>query len=72
MYIEEYSVDVNNSPSVARLSIRIDLAIHAAIGPGKVNLLELTGESGSISAAGRAMGLSYRRGWLGDLFACRS
>jgi molybdate transport system regulatory protein len=35
----------------------------AALGPGKIKLLELVGESGSISAAGRAMGMSYRRAW---------
>jgi len=34
------------------------------LGPGKVRLLELIGESGSISAAGRAMEMSYRRAWL--------
>ena len=50
---------------MARLTIRIDLAARgAAIGPGKIKLLELVGESGSISAAGRAMGMSYRRAWL--------
>jgi molybdate transport system regulatory protein len=49
---------------VARLTIRIDLAGRTAIGPGKIRLLELVGESGSISAAGRAMGMSYRRAWM--------
>jgi molybdate transport system regulatory protein len=49
---------------VARLTIRIDLSGHRAIGPGKIRLLELVGESGSISAAGRAMKMSYRRAWL--------
>ena len=48
---------------MARLTIRIDLASHGAIGPGKIRLLEVIGESGSISAAGRAMGMSYRRAW---------
>jgi len=46
-----------------RLSIRIDLASGARIGPGKVALLEEIGRSGSISAAGRAMKMSYRRAW---------
>lgn len=50
-------------PAVARLTIRIDLTNRGAIGPGKIKLLELLGESGSISAAGRAMGMSYRRAW---------
>ena len=35
-----------------------------AIGPGKADLLEAIDREGSISAAGRAMGLSYRRAWL--------
>ena len=48
---------------MARLTIRIDLASDGALGPGKIKLLELVGESGSISAAGRAMGMSYRRAW---------
>ena len=51
-------------PPVARLTIRIDLSDHGAIGPGKIRLLELIGESGSISAAGRAMNMSYRHAWL--------
>ena len=51
-------------PAVARLTIRIDLSGRGAIGPGKIRLLELVGESGSISAAGRAMNMSYRRAWM--------
>ena len=46
-----------------RLSIRIDLADGVRIGPGKIALLEEIGRSGSISAAGRAMKMSYRRAW---------
>lgn len=46
-----------------RLSIRIDLASGARIGPGKVALLEEIARAGSISAAGRAMKMSYRRAW---------
>jgi len=49
---------------MARLTIRIDLAPLGAIGPGKIRLLELVGETGSISAAGRALEMSYRRAWL--------
>lgn len=48
----------------ARLSIRIDLAGACRVGPGKMRLLELIDETGSISAAGRAMAMSYRRAWL--------
>ena len=32
-------------------------------GPGKVELLERIGALGSISAAGREMGMSYKRAW---------
>ena len=49
---------------MARLSIRIDLAPDIRIGPGKVQLLEMVAEHGSISAAGRALGMSYRRAWM--------
>lgn len=47
---------------MARLTLRIDLS-SGSIGPGKIRLLELVGESGSISAAGREMAMSYRRAW---------
>lgn len=36
----------------------------AAIGPGKADLLDAIEREGSISAAGRALGMSYRRTWL--------
>ena len=35
-----------------------------AMGPGKADLLEAIDREGSISAAGRALGMSYRRAWL--------
>ena len=49
---------------MARLTIRIDLPPAGQLGPGKAKLLELIGETGSISAAGRALDMSYRRAWL--------
>ena len=51
-----------SQPSL-RLTLRLDVGGRATLGPGKVRLLELIGETGSISAAGRAMGMSYRRAW---------
>jgi molybdate transport system regulatory protein len=33
------------------------------MGPGKAELIERIAETGSISAAARAMGMSYRRAW---------
>ena len=49
---------------MARLFLRVDLAPNGRLGPGKIILLEEIARSGSISAAGRALGMSYRRAWL--------
>src|SRR3546814_20444170 len=49
---------------MARLSLRIDFDGADSIGRGKIRLLELLDETGSIAAAGRAMNMSYRRAWL--------
>ena len=49
---------------MARVTLRIDLETAGAIGPGKIRLLEQVRDTGSISAAGRAMDMSYRRAWL--------
>jgi molybdate transport system regulatory protein len=48
----------------SRLSLRLEVGDVVRLGPGKVRLLELIDELGSISAAGRAMEMSYRRAWL--------
>lgn len=47
-----------------RLTIRLDLPNGHRIGPGKIRLLEAIAATGSISAAGRSLGMSYRRAWL--------
>ncbi len=44
--------------------LRIKRGDVIAIGPGKVSLLEAIARTGSISAAGRELGMSYRRAWL--------
>ncbi len=49
---------------MARLTLRIDFEVHGSIGPGKIRLLEAVRDQGSISAAGRALDMSYRRAWL--------
>ncbi|MBR0696930.1 winged helix-turn-helix domain-containing protein [Bradyrhizobium lablabi] len=49
--------------SLPSLSLRIDLDAEGRIGPGKIQLLENIRECGSISAAGRAMDMSYKRAW---------
>ena len=45
------------------LSLRIDFDPEGRLGPGKVTLLEKIVESGSISAAARAMNMSYKHAW---------
>ena len=46
------------------LTLRILSAEHPAMGPGKAQLIELIAKSGSISAAARELGMSYRRAWV--------
>ena len=50
--------------SPARLRLRLLLGDNAMLGPGKADLLASIRETGSISAAGRAMGMSYKRAWM--------
>lgn len=49
---------------MTRLTIRIDFDETRHVGHGKVRLLELIAEHGSISQAAREMNMSYRRAWL--------
>ena len=47
-----------------RLSLRLVFGTDAMLGPGKTLLLEHIHQTGSISAAGRAMKMSYKRAWM--------
>ena len=47
-----------------KLRLRILFGPEIAVGPGKIALLDAIAETGSISAAARALGMSYRRAWL--------
>jgi molybdate transport system regulatory protein len=49
---------------MATLRIRIAFASGALLGPGKAQLLEGIRDTGSIAAAARGMGMSYKRAWL--------
>lgn len=51
-------------PDRPSLRIRIVFGEDAMLGPGKADLLERIRETGSIAAAGRSMGMSYKRAWL--------
>ena len=68
--------DAPTAESTARARLRLSLHFGEAgmIGPGKADLLELIRDTGSIAAAGKAMGMSYKRAWtlvetLNALFA---
>ena len=50
--------------SYPKASLRIEFGPERRVGPGKIKLLELIAKTGSISAAARAMDMSYRRAWL--------
>ncbi|SAL16494.1 winged helix-turn-helix domain-containing protein [Caballeronia humi] len=62
------SVKTKQAASRARAEVRFRMRIKSgdtvALGPGKVDLLEAVQEHGSISAAARSLGMSYRRAWL--------
>ncbi len=51
------------SPAL-KIKLQLLLGDDIAMGPGKAELLEAIAQEGSISAAGRALGMSYRRAWL--------
>jgi molybdate transport system regulatory protein len=50
-------------PPEPRLRIRIVFGEDEMMGPGKADLLENIARCGSIAAAGREMGMSYKRAW---------
>lgn len=54
---------MENEPDHPRLRIRIIFGEQEMIGPGKAELLERIARCGSIAAAGREMGMSYKRAW---------
>lgn len=53
----------NQNAPEPRLRIRIVFGEDEMIGPGKADLLERIDRCGSIAAAGREMGMSYKRAW---------
>lgn len=53
-----------DSASLASIRIRIACGDEIAMGQGKADLLEAIAATGSIAAAGREMGMSYRKAWL--------
>ena len=54
------NAQMDHSP---RLSLRLHFPQGLTFGRGKADLLQAIAEEGSISAAGRRLGMSYRRAW---------
>jgi molybdate transport system regulatory protein len=48
---------------MAKIKLRIDFGEERYIGHGRIQLLELIGERGSIAQAAKAMDMSYKRAW---------
>ena len=55
---------MNNGSAEVRFRLRITKGRDIAVGPGKIDLLEAIANTGSIAAAAKALGMSYRRAWL--------
>ena len=53
-----------HSNRALKLKLQIYCGHEIAMGPGKADLLDAIAAHGSISAAARVMGMSYRRAWL--------
>jgi len=55
---------MTRSAGPLKLKAQLFCGEEIAMGPGKAALLEAIIQHGSISAAGRALGMSYRRTWM--------
>jgi molybdate transport system regulatory protein len=55
---------MKREPPQVHFRLRISRGDDIAIGPGKIDLLEAIERTGSITAAAKALGMSYRRAWL--------
>lgn len=67
-------MDDASAPTFPRLRLRVTVSASDWLGPGKADLLAGIAETGSIAAAGRRMGMSYKRAWglvevLNSMFA---
>jgi molybdate transport system regulatory protein len=58
-----YYRDMTIPPDRPELHVRLVWGSSIVVGPGKADLLAAIAETGSITAAGRAMGMSYKRAW---------
>lgn len=51
-------------PHGLKIKLQLFSGTEIAMGPGKADMLEAIRDHGSIAAAGRSLGMSYRRAWL--------
>lgn len=54
---------MTDAPSPIKIKLQLLCGDAIAMGPGKADLLDAIAAEGSISGAGRLMGMSYRRAW---------
>lgn len=54
---------LSTSPLDEKTRFRVQIKHAVAIGPGKADVLEAIGETGSLAEAGRRLGMSYQRVW---------
>lgn len=57
-------IPVSPQPSAILVRPRVYIGNDISIGPGKIDLLRKVGETRSISAAARSLGVPYKRAWL--------
>lgn len=62
--VREVTADGSGAGPRLKLKAQLMVGDEIAFGPGKADLLDAIQAAGSISAAARQMGLSYRRAWL--------
>ncbi len=58
-----YQTFMTSANTMIGVRLRLVFEPDAAFGPGKADLLDGIAETGSIAAAGRRMGMSYKRAW---------
>lgn len=54
---------MKNSEHRIEIKLRIQIGKSSQFGPGKIFLMEMIRETGSISAAAKKIGMSYRKAW---------
>src|SRR5260370_8643506 len=59
-----WGIDVPSSTAAIEFRLRVSKGEDIAIGRGKVDLLEAIAATGSITAAAKQLGMSYRRAWM--------